>query len=113
MADVFISYSRVDQDFVRVLHQALAQSQCDAWVDWEDIPLSADWWKEIQAGIDAANTFIFVISPDSLKSEVCRQEIDYAVANHKRMMPIVWRDGFDRTLVPPALGKHNWLFFRH
>ena len=24
------------------------------WVDWEDIPLSADWWKEIQAGIDGA-----------------------------------------------------------
>ena len=77
MADVFISYSRVDQSFVKVLNQALNQSQYDAWVDWEDIPLTADWWKEIQAGIDAANTFIFVISPDSVLSKVCRQEIDY------------------------------------
>ena len=38
MADVFISYSRVDQSFVKVLNQALNQSQYDAWVDWEDIP---------------------------------------------------------------------------
>jgi hypothetical protein len=112
MADVFVSYSRIDQDFVRVLHQALVQSQCDAWVDWEDIPLSADWWNEIQSGIEAADTFLFVMSPDSLKSEVCRKEIDCAAANHKRMMPIVRRDGFTRDLVPPALGKHNWLFFR-
>jgi len=112
MADVFISYSRVDQSFVKVLNQALNQSQYDAWVDWEDIPLTADWWKEIQAGIDAANTFIFVISPDSVLSKVCRQEIDYATANHKRLMPIVYRDGFARKAVHPALGKHNWLFFR-
>ena len=112
MADVFISYSRVDQSFVKVLNQALNKSQYDAWVDWEDIPLTADWWKEIQAGIDAANTFIFVISPDSIASKVCRQEIEYATANHKRLMPIVYRDGFTRGEILPALGKHNWLFFR-
>lgn len=112
MADVFISYSRADQAFVKVLHQALTQSQHDAWVDWEDIPLTADWWREIQGGIEAANTFIFVISPDSLASQVCRQEIEYAAANHKRLMPIVRRDDFDRADIPPDLGKHNWLFFR-
>ncbi|MGF1567717.1 MAG: toll/interleukin-1 receptor domain-containing protein [Nodosilinea sp.] len=112
MSDVFISYSRADQDFVKILNAALAHSQYDAWVDWEDIPLTADWWKEIQAGIEAANTFIFVISPDSLASKVCSQEIDYAATHHKRLMPIVRRDGFDRQTVPAVLGRHNWLFFR-
>jgi WD40 repeat protein len=43
---------------------------------------------------------------------VCAQEIDHAVANNKRLMPIVRREGFDMDLVRPALGKHNWLFFR-
>ena len=112
MADVFISYSRADQPFVKVLNQALNQSQYDAWVEWEDIPLTADWWKEIQAGIDGADTFVFVISPDSVVSKVCRQELEYATANHKRLMPIVYRDEFSREEVHPALGKHNWLFFR-
>ena len=112
MTDVFISYSRKDTDFVQVLHQALKESHYNAWVDWEDIPLTSDWWAEIEAGIEAANTFIFVISPDSAVSKVCRQEIDHAVANHKRLVPIVHREGFDHGQLHTSLNRHNWLFFR-
>ena len=82
MTDVFISYSRKDKAFVQVLNQALANSKYDAWVDWEDIPLTADWWEEIKAGIEGADTFIFVISPDSIASKVCGQEIDHAWDNN-------------------------------
>ncbi len=112
MTDVFISYSRKDKAFVQVLNQALANSKYDAWVDWENIPLTADWWEEIKAGIEGADTFIFVISPDSIASKVCGQEIDHAVENNKRLLPIVYREGFDMLLVHPALSKTNWLFFR-
>ncbi|MEB3209821.1 MAG: toll/interleukin-1 receptor domain-containing protein, partial [Leptolyngbyaceae bacterium] len=56
MSDVFISYSRTDKAFVETLHQALKESTYEAWVDWQDIPLTADWWKEIEAGIEAADT---------------------------------------------------------
>ncbi|MEM7066524.1 MAG: TIR domain-containing protein [Cyanobacteria bacterium P01_B01_bin.77] len=112
MTDVFISYSRKDKAFVQVLNQALADSKYEAWVDWENIPLTADWWEEIKAGIEGADTFIFVISPDSIASKVCGQEIDHAVDNNKRLLPIVYREGFDMSLVRPALGKHNWLFFK-
>ncbi|MBD2464547.1 TIR domain-containing protein [Oscillatoria sp. FACHB-1407] len=112
MSDVFISYSRKDKDFVKVLHQALTASQYNAWVDWEDIPLTADWWVEIRSGIEQSDTFVFVISPDSINSKVCGQELDHAVLHNKRLMPIVRRDGFDSSLIRPTLGKHNWLFFR-
>ncbi|MGD1861624.1 MAG: TIR domain-containing protein [Leptolyngbyaceae cyanobacterium] len=112
MTDVFISYSRKDKAFVQVLNQALEESKYDAWIDWENIPLTADWWEEIKAGIEAADTFIFVLSPDSIASKVCGQEIDHAVKHHKRLVPIVHREGFDVSLVRPALGKANWLFFK-
>lgn len=112
MADIFISYSRKDKEFVQILHQTLSQSQYDTWVDWEDIPPTAAWWTEIEAGIEAAHTCIFVISPDSVSSEVCRREIDHAVQCRKRLVPIVRRDGFDAGQVHPALAKLNWLFFR-
>ena len=112
MSDVFISYSRCDKAFVQVLHKALTESKYDAWVDWEDIPLTADWWEEIKAGIEAADTFLFVIGPNSIASQVCSQEIEHAVTHHKRLAPIVRQEEFNKSLMHPALGKANWLFFK-
>ena len=111
MADVFISYSRRDQDFVRRIHEALASHDRDTWVDWEGIPPTADWMDEIYAAIDSANTFVFVISPDSIVSEICKQEIEYAAKQHKRLVPLVFRD-VDITTVHEGLRKLNWIFFR-
>ncbi|HEY9871833.1 MAG TPA: TIR domain-containing protein [Candidatus Obscuribacterales bacterium] len=112
MADVFISYSRKDKEFVRSLHEALREKNRDTWVDWENIPVSAEWWEEVKAGIEVADTFVFVITPDSVASQVCNQEIEHAVKNNKRLVPIVRREGFDIQECKPALSKHNWLFFR-
>ena len=112
MADVFISYSRKDKDFVKTLHLALAQCDRDAWVDWEDILPTADWWQEIERGIEAANTFVFVVSPDSVASKVCNQEIDHAIHHNKRLVPVVRRDDFDTKQAHEALRRHNWLYFR-
>jgi hypothetical protein len=38
MADVFISYAREDQQFVRKLQDALEEHNRDTWIDWKDIP---------------------------------------------------------------------------
>ncbi|PSB34360.1 CHASE2 domain-containing protein [Stenomitos frigidus] len=111
MTDVFISYSRRDKEFVQTLHAALKANNRDTWIDWEAIPLTTDWWLEIQSGIEAADTFIFVISPDSIASTVCNQEIDHAVRHNKRLLPIVHRE-VDMKEVRTALAKHNALFFR-
>ncbi|NJL83632.1 MAG: toll/interleukin-1 receptor domain-containing protein [Chloroflexaceae bacterium] len=117
--DVFISYSRQDSDFVRKLNQALRQRDRDTWVDWQDIPLTTKWWQEIEAGIEAANTFVFVISPDSIKSEYCGKEVEHAVTFSKRLIPLVWRDVdpeiWQKTSnrVRNHLTAHQWLFFRH
>ncbi len=112
MTDVFISYSRKDKEFVAMLNNALDKIDRDVWVDWEDIPLTSDWWKEIQQGIEAAGTFIFIITPSSVASTVCRDEVEYAVKLNKRLVPIVRDDSFDKSQIHPILSKHNWLFFR-
>ncbi len=98
MADVFISYSRRDKDIVRRLYDALAAQKRDVWVDWEDIPPTAEWLKEVYAGIEAADTFICVLSPDSIASVICAREVEHAVTCKKRLIPIVVRD-VDHTLV--------------
>ena len=65
MSDVFISYSRPDIDFVRHPFDQLTARDREPWADWQDIPPTADWLAEIYSGIEAANSFLFIISPDS------------------------------------------------
>lgn len=139
MSDVFVSYSRKDTLFVNKLHTALTTQDREVWVDWHDIPLTANWWAEICAGIEATHTFVFVISPDSIASPVCHLEIAYAERNNKRLVPIVHietdvktalealqtqeldehtlglLDGQDLLTIARSnwqhLSRHNWLFF--
>ncbi len=118
MPDVFISYSRKDGEFVNRLYDALIASgrtDKDIWVDWEDIPPSADWKSEVFNGIDSSDTFLFIISPDSVQSEICREEIDHAVRNKKRFVPVMHREITEdshRVLMHPIISTHNWVMFR-
>src|SRR5690349_20631624 len=92
MSDVMISYSRRDKAFVQSLTNAIKKQGLEPWIDWDDIAPTVDWWAEIQAGIEAAHSFIFVISPNSVGSEVCYNEIEPAVLHNKRVIPILYQD---------------------
>jgi hypothetical protein len=111
MSDVFISYSRKDKAFVEQLYKALEEQGRETWVDWDAIQRTEDWWHAIERGIEGTNTFVFVISPDSVISKHCNAEIDHAVKHHKRLVPIVYRN-VDDEMVHDALRKLNWLFLR-
>jgi cell division protein FtsB len=107
--EVFISYSRRDTAFVRSLDAAFRRAGRDPWVDWEDIP-DADLWRQaIAAGIEAADAFVFVISPDSVASVECGKELTVALGCQKRIIPLLHREAVG---VAPALSELNWIFFR-
>lgn len=110
MTDVFISYSRKDISFVRLLHKALSDNGLETWIDWQDIPPSVDWLAEVYEAIEKADTFLFIISDTSLKSEVCNLEITHAAKHNKRLIPVVIND-VDAGLVPKELAALNWIFF--
>ncbi|TAH40976.1 MAG: toll/interleukin-1 receptor domain-containing protein [Betaproteobacteria bacterium] len=116
MTTLFISYSRKDTDFVRRLYDALASESLESWVDWEGIPPADDWLRKIHAAIEGADAFVFVMSPDSLDSRVCGDEIAHAVKHNKRLIPVVWRDPDatrERAPEPPEILKRlNWIFLR-
>lgn len=111
MTSVFISYSRKDVDFVRRLNESLDAQERQAWVDWEGIPPTAEWMGEIVGAIDAASAFVFVMTPDSLASAVCIAELEHAVRQNKRLVPVVRRE-VEAASIPPALAKVNWIFCR-
>lgn len=110
MKQLFISYSRKDAEFTRRLTQRFEADGLDAWVDWQDIPPSIDWMKEIQKGIEGADVFLYLVSPDSISSPICADELKYAILNGKRIIPVIVRD-VDAKLAPAGVTHLNWIFF--
>ncbi len=139
MPGIFISYSRRDKAVVQTLVDRLKAGGRDVWVDWQDIPWTADWWHEISEGIEHSDNFVFVLSPSSLSSLVCNFEVAHAIAQNKRIVPIVIEQADQRqahSLLKASplddvgkrilhlrnlddvldnnwqyLARHNWLFF--
>lgn len=114
--DAFISYSRKDIEFAKRLVQALKQEgHGNIWVDWENIEYSEDWWESIKAGIESANHFLFIISPESASSPVCHDEVEHALQLGKRLIPILHRPISHDLLehgLHPAIARHHWLPFK-
>ncbi|MFZ4813528.1 MAG: toll/interleukin-1 receptor domain-containing protein [Phototrophicaceae bacterium] len=124
--DVLISYSRRNKTFVEGLVQRLRGAGRSVWIDWDDIPYSVDWWKQIRTAIDNAETVIVVISTDHASSYVCNLEVEYARRNNKRIVPLLY-EYVNTELAEAAwegkawaqtarenqatLNALNWLFF--
>jgi hypothetical protein len=81
-ASVFISYSREDKDFVRHLDAALKKRNRENWVDLEDIRPTEEWMASGYSGIEGADAFVFVISPESIESKSCLQELAHAIEHN-------------------------------
>jgi hypothetical protein len=87
--DIFISYSRKDIAFARLIRESLMQSGFDVWIDWDRIPTGIEFMPAIETAIQSANTFLFIISQTSINSEMCKSEISLALQNNKRIIPVI------------------------
>jgi len=111
MARIFVSYSRKNIDFCKRLTDELQKRDLDFWVDWDGIPPTVDWLREIEKGIEEADTFLAIVSPEWISSPICLDELNIAVKNGKRLIPVVpiefkWNDA------PSDLSHINYIFFR-
>ncbi|RPI93516.1 MAG: TIR domain-containing protein [Chloroflexi bacterium] len=109
---VFISYSRKDKAFVQQLHTALDGAGVQAWVDWEGIELASDWMATITNAIQGTDAFLFVISPDSLHSRVCADELCLGLQLNKKLIPILYREPDKGTPMHEKLAATNWVYLR-
>lgn len=95
----FISYSHVDEAFVRDrLASGLKLCGHTPWYD-TDIPAGDDWWNTICENIEVCDVFIFVISPDSVASTACCIEFAYADDLGKNVIPVCLKSA-DLSLIP-------------
>ena len=108
--EVFISYSRADSDFARQLNDALTEVGKLTWFDQENIASGTDFQQEIYRGIENCDNFLFIISPRSIASPYCSDEVEYALKLHKRIVTVVHQAVSPQEL-HPALAKTQWIDF--
>lgn len=111
MVNVFVSCSGQDIEFAKRIATDLQKSGLNFWIDWEGMPPTLDAWRETEKSIEEADVCLFLISPDSAKSKLCRREIGCAVNNGKRLIPLLVRD-VEEDESPYQLRHLNWILFR-
>ena len=107
----FICYSQKnDLAFADRIVTALEQEGFEGLIDRKDIHPTEPWWKRIKDLIAQADALVFVISPEAVSSDVCKEEVAFAISLNKRLVPIVWRRVSAKE-VPKELRDIQWIFF--
>jgi TIR domain len=107
---VFISYSRADIGFADELVDGLELTGFETTIDRHSIIEGEDWKARIGALISGADTVVFIISPDSVKSEICTWEAEEAHRRSKRILPVLCRP-IGAQSVPSRLSALNYVRF--
>jgi WD40 repeat protein len=110
MADIFLSYSRRDSDFVTRLNDALAARGKEVWLDLQGIADSEVFPDAIRRAIEESEAFVFAISPASVSSTYCGHEVDYAAELGKRIVPVLYEAVSDEE-IPTVIAERNWIPF--
>jgi hypothetical protein len=89
MAQIFISYSIKDAEVADRIHQKLVKEGLDVWVDREDLQGGDLWRRQIVEAIASCSAFVIILSPDSVRSNNTRKELDIAEGKNRRIIPVM------------------------
>jgi hypothetical protein len=73
---IFVSYSRVDADFVNVLATWLVKNNANVWIDKWELNVGDSLIDRIQNAIENAGALLVVLSKASVESEWCKKELN-------------------------------------
>ncbi|MCE2696574.1 MAG: GUN4 domain-containing protein [Nostocales cyanobacterium LE14-WE4] len=104
---VFVSYSTQDREFVGKLVSYLRKQEISVWLDNNNICVGDNLPEAIRKGLNDANIFLPILSPESVDSEWCKKERDIWLCleieeqriakqesrtPNRRTIPIIYRD---------------------
>jgi hypothetical protein len=108
---VFISYSRKDStDFADELVAGLELAGFAPFIDRHDIAAGEDWETRLGGLIQDADTVVYVISPEAVKSDRCAWEVDKSLALAKRLIPVIFKP-VPEADIPQSLRRLQFIRF--
>ncbi|MEL6825077.1 MAG: toll/interleukin-1 receptor domain-containing protein [Pseudomonadota bacterium] len=108
---VMLSYARADAEaFASELADGLEAANFDVLLDLHDIEAAIDWQARLREMIRSVDTLVVVITPGWIQSDLCNWELEEALRQNKRIIPLIHIEPTDAP--PPAeLSKLNYIFF--
>lgn len=95
---VFVCYSHADQDAITPDIEWLQTQGHEVWYD-AHIPGGAEWNDELAMRIQNCTWFLYFVSPRSVQSPHCRNELNYAQQHGRRILAVE----IEETDVPAGL----------
>src|SRR6516162_4613094 len=108
---IFISYSRKDSAaFADELVLGLEDRGFAPFLDRQDIMPGEPWEARLGGLIEQSDSVVFVISPESMRSDRCVWEVDKALGLSKRLLPVIYKSVPDAD-TPVKLSKLQFVRF--
>jgi hypothetical protein len=104
MGEVFISYSRADLEAINVLVQDLEGLGYEPWFD-QALTGGQRWWDNILSQIRDCEFFVCTLTPESLESQACKRELDYALRLGKPVLPLLLSNKIELNSLPRVLSE--------
>jgi len=112
IGQVFLSYSRKDEEPMRLIAKFLRAQGIKVWVDNEKlIPGTPIWEDEVEKAIRNAVAIVVILSPDSKNSEWVKREMTMADQHQKRIFPVLVR-GDENTSISLRLINRQFVDVR-
>lgn len=108
MSQVFLSYAYENAAVMRQIRNSLWREGLSVWTNTTDIQTGETFEEAIKHGIEQADNLVYLLSPDSLKSAYCQQELNYALALNKRIIPVLVSP-LEPEQIPPALRSLHYI----
>ncbi|WP_458789472.1 TIR domain-containing protein [Adonisia turfae] len=110
MTQIFISYSEEDMEIQEKVRKRLMREGFAVWINTVDIPTAEDFQVAINRGIEKADNIVLLLSPNSLASTYCQQELAYGRRYHKRIIPLLVQS-MDVATLPTDLRMLQFIDF--
>lgn len=84
---LFVSYASQDRALIDPLVAILRRAGQRVWLD-EELGGGDAWWQTILENIRGCTVFVVALSNNSLRSKPCQEELAYARALHRPVLPV-------------------------
>jgi TIR domain-containing protein len=91
VGEIFLSYSRNDQEFADQLTQSLQEHGVQVWVDRQNIQAGEAWRAAISHAIATCDAFLVILSPQCIVSKNVPKELSIAESKERHIIPIMYQ----------------------